>query len=364
MQFEIKKDEFVKGLQTVQNAISQKNTLPILANLLLECDKNEVTLTATDLDIGISSKVEANVKIPGAITIPAKKLVDIIKELPDDNINILLKKNNMITIESGKAHFKIIGLPKEEFPQLPEFKNQDAITIPQKLLKKIFSITAFAVSRDETRYVLNGVLFIIKQNKIKLVATDGRRLAVTEEDLPQKTLLDKKAIIPAKTIQELSKMLEDDGEIKIQFSENQMFFDLGKTNVISRLIEGDFPNFEQVIPKERKEKLKIERSGFLAAAKRASLLTNPDSLVVKLDVSKNKMVVSKNAPFIGEVKEELDIQYSGKNLSIGFNPIYLIDVLKNLEDESVDFELEDADKPGVIRKGNTYTYVVLPMQLA
>ena len=364
MHFEINKDDFLKGLQTVQNAISQKNTLPILSNLLLETDKEDIKLTATDLDIGILSMVPTKAKSQGAITIPAKKLVDIIKELPDtNNVTILLKKNNMITIDCGKSHFKIIGLPKDEFPQIPEFKNKETLTISQKLLKEMLELTSFAVSKDETRYVLNGVLFVIKKAEMQLIATDGRRLAMAAKKISGKNEVDKKVIVPAKTIHELLKMLQDEGKVEIVFSENQIFFDLGKTKVISRLIEGEFPNFEQVVPKERSDKIKINRGNFLAATKRASLFTHPDSLAVKVDVSKNKMILSKNAPYIGEVKEELGINYGGRNISIGFNPAYIIDVLKNLDDEEIELELEDSDKPGVIRKGNEYVYVVLPMQV-
>ncbi|MFH1790440.1 MAG: DNA polymerase III subunit beta [Candidatus Omnitrophota bacterium] len=364
MEFEINKDEFLKGLQAVQNAISQKNTLPILANLLLETEHDNVKLTATDLDIGISSYVASNMKEAGAITIPAKKLIDIIKEMPQENaVSIVLKKNNMITIDCGKAHFKIIGLPKDEFPQIPEFKNKDNLTIQQKTLKEMLTVTSFAVSKDETRYVLNGVLMEIEKEKITIAATDGRRLAVSVKQLPEKTNIVKKVIIPAKTIQELQKTLNDDGDVKIYFGDSQILFDLDKTKIISRLIEGEYPNYEQVIPKEKKEKIKIKREDLLASARRASLFVNPDSLAVKVDITKNKMIVSKSAAYIGEVRDEIGVEYAGRNISIGFNPNYIIDVLKSLDDESIYFELEDTDKPGVIRKGNEFIYVVLPMQV-
>lgn len=365
MQFETKKDDFLKVLQTVQNAISTKNTLPILSNLLIETMKDKIKITATDLDIGISSNLSVNPKVEGAITIPAKKLLDIIKELPDsDVVSILLKKNNIVFIDCGKTHFKMVGLPKDEFPQLPEFKDEVSVTLPQKILKEMISLTVFAVSHDETRYVLNGILFIIKDKKIKLVATDGRRLAVVERELPEKSMLEKKVIIPTKTAQELSKILDDENNVRILFSENQIFFDLDKTKIISRLVEGEFPNYEQVIPEEIKEKIKVDRADFLSAARRASLFTNQDSLAAKLDISKNKMIISKNAPYMGEVKEELDINYKGKNISIGFNPTYIIEPLKNLNQEDIDFEIADVDKPGVIRIGSEYIYVVLPMQLS
>jgi len=365
MQFNVKKTDFLKGLQTVQNAIAQKNTLPILSNLLIEVDNNEAKITATDLDIGISSKVAVTTKETGSITVPAKKLVDIIKELPDENeVSITLKKNNMITIDCKNVQCKIIGLPKDEFPQMPDFKEKDAILLPQKLLKEMLAQTNFAASKDETRYVLNGVLFMIKKDKMQIVATDGRRLALSSRVLPEEIGAEKKAIVPTRTVQELLKILGDDKNVKVIMTDNQIFFDIDKTNIISRLIDGDFPNFDDVIPKEKKDKAKIERTGLLAATKRASLFTNPDSMAVKMDFAKNKLIISKNSPFLGEVREELTVSYGGKTLTIGFNPSYIIDLLNNIKENEIEIELEDIDKPAVIRKNTEYVYVVLPMQLS
>lgn len=365
MQFKTEKGEFLKIIQTVQNAISAKSTLPILSNILIEINKNSLKMTATDLDIGISSKTPIAHEVEGSITLPAKKLMDVIKELPDNaKINVTTKKNNTTTIECGKIIFRITGLPKDEFPTPPDFQNKDKITIDKKTLKDMISLTLFAVSRDETRYVLNGVLTIIKQKTIKLVATDGRRLAVIEKELPKQTLIEKKIIIPTKTIQELERLLTEEGVVTISFDENQVMFNLGETTIISRLIEGEFPNYEQVVPQESKDKVVIDRNTLLAATKRASIFTNQDSLVVRMDISKNKMVISKNTPFMGEVKEEVEVAYKGKNISIGFNPHYIIEVLKNLDPGEIKFEITDSEKPGVIRLGNEYTYVVLPMQIA
>jgi len=363
MHFSVKKEDFLKTLQAVQNAIAQKNTLPILANLLLESSKSEVKITATDLDIGISSFVEIQPKEQGAITVPAKKLVDIIKELPgNEDVSVALKKNNMIHIDCRSIHCKIIGLPKDEFPQMPEFKTAETCVLPQKLLKEMLAETSFAVSRDETRYVLNGILMIVKKDALQIVATDGRRLAMSTRSIPGHKGAEKKAIVPTRAVHEMLKILGDEGDVKLYVSANQAYFDMGKTNLVSRLIEGEFPNFEDVIPKEKKEKAKIDRTKFLAAAKRASLFTNPDSLAIKLEFSKNRMTVSKNTPFIGEVKEETDISYGGKALSIGFNPAYVIDLLSSVRDAEVELELDDADKPAVVRKED-YVYIVLPMQL-
>lgn len=364
MKFKTTKNELFKVTQKVQSAVSSKTTLPILSNLLLECENNLLKITATDLDMGISSTLPVQIEAEGAITLPAKKFTDIIKELPDSKeISVLTKKNNVTTIQCEKIVFKIIGLPKDEFPQPPKFKDKAGITLPQKFLKNMISITAFAVSRDETRYVLNGILFIIQNNTIKLVATDGRRLAVIEKNLPSITVLQEKAIIPTKTIQELSKLLEEEGEVKIVFSENQVLFDLGNTVIMSRLIEGEFPNYEQVIPKEVDEKVVVDKNAFLAATRRASILTNQDSMAIKLDIVKDKMEISKNTPYMGEVREELGISYKGKDISVGFNPGYIIEILKNIDTNEVALELADSDRPGVIRLGNEYVYVVLPMQI-
>jgi DNA polymerase-3 subunit beta len=236
--------------------------------------------------------------------------------------------------------------------------------MPQKRLKEMLNMTIFAVSHDETRYVLNGILFVVKPSYMRLVATDGRRLAVVENKMQIPKTLERKITVPTKAVNELARMLGDEGEARIAFSENQASFDMGQTRVVSRLIEGEFPNYEQVIPKEVKEKVKIQRQEFLSALRRAALFTNPDSLVVKIDMSKDRMVLSKSTPYIGESREELAAEYKGKELSVGFNPAYLIDVLKNIDREAVEFEMQDPEKPGVIRMGEEYVYVVLPMQLA
>ncbi len=365
MKFNATKDVLLKGIQEVQAAISAKSSLPILSNILLEATEDNLILTATDLDIGITSKIAVKPQIAGAITIPAKKFLDIIRELPENEpISISVKKNNLINIECGKSAFKIMGLPKEEFPQLPEFKDKDSLTLPQKKLKSMLKLTGFAISRDESRYVLNGVLFVIKPAYIRLVATDGRRLAMVEEKAQLPKTMERKFIVPTKAVAELDKALGEEGDVKIYLNNNQIFFDMGRTRIVSRLIEGEFPNYEQVIPKEAKDKLLTPKNTFLAAVKRAALFTNQDSSAIKIDLGKDKLVISKSTPYLGEARIEVDAEYKGKDISVGFNPEYLVDLLKNIDEEKIAFEVTDSDKPGVVRIGSEYIYVVLPMQIA
>lgn len=364
MKFNTTKDALLKGIQEVQSAISTKSSLPILLNILLEATEENLVLTTTDLDIGITSKIPIKPQITGAITIPAKKFSDIIKELPEnEQISISVKKNNLVNIECGKSVFKIMGLPKEEFPQLPEFKDKDSLTLQQKKLRSMLRLTRFAISHDESRYVLNGVLFVIKPTYIRMVATDGRRLAMVEDKMQLPKTLERKFIVPTKAVNELDRALSEEGDVKIFFNDNQIFFDMGKTRIVSRLIEGEFPNYEQVIPKEAKDKLITPKDTFLSAVKRAALFTNQDSAAVKMDLSKDKIVISKNTPYLGEARVEVEVEYKGKEISVGFNPDYLVDLLKNIDEEKIAFEVTDPDKPGVVRIGTEYIYVVLPMQI-
>ncbi len=363
MKIEVAKDILLSGIQKVQNIISTRATLPILSNILLEAQQGKLKLTATDLDIGIVCVIPVDTQEPGTITIPAKRFGDIIKELPDDSVSINTKKNNLIIIETKSCQFKIMGLPYEDFPKLPEFKEGGVIKLEQATLKEMLCLTSFAVSLDETRYILNGILFKINQNNLTFVATDGKRLAVIERKLKQNTEKDLQIIVPLKTIQELNRNLQEEGELSMLLSNNQVLFDLGSAVIISRLIEGEFPDYQQVIPPASENKINIHREQFLLAIRRAALLSTPDYQAVKLEVFKNKLVVSKSTPDIGESREEVTIEYQGKEIAIGFNPNYLIDVLKNLKEEKIEFELTDTEKPGVIRIGG-YVYIVLPMRLS
>ncbi len=369
MKINTNKDSLLKGIQTVQNAVSSKNSLPILSHILIEAKKNEIRLTATDLEIGVSIKVEGEVIEEGSITVPARKFSEIVKELPSaPTIHITVKKSNSVSIESGKSFFRLNGLPREDFPQLPEVpqgssKTMESIKIPQKKLKSMIQLTSFAMSHDETRYILNGILFSFKDKALKMVATDGRRLAIIQKEIPELGGLKKDMIVPMKTIQELNRSLGEEGDVVFYFKDNQLLINLGSIYITSRLIEGEFPNYEQVIPKKTKEELNLNTQDFLQATRRASIYTNQDSQSVKINIIKDRMIITKSTPDLGDAREEMEVDYKGGEFVIGFNPTFLIDMLKNVEEEHVKFSFIDPEKPAVIKCGEDYTYIVLPMQV-
>ncbi|MCM8761244.1 MAG: DNA polymerase III subunit beta [Candidatus Omnitrophica bacterium] len=364
MRFTSTKEVLLKGIQGVQTVIDPKAVQPILSHILIESKNDNIVLTATDFNIGIVSILPIKPIMTGAITIPAKKILEIVKELPDnETISVSVKKNNLVSIECGKSLFKIMGLPEEEFSKPPEFKDKNNITLKQNKLKTMLRRTSFAIGHDEIRHVLNGILFVIKPTYLRLAATDGRCLAVTEDKIQLPKTAETKFILPAKAVDELDRMLADsEEEIKLFLAEKQVSFDKGSKKLISRLIEGEFPNYEKVIPEEAKEKIVVARAPLLAAIKRTALFTSHDSMFVKIDVSRDKITLSKNDPHMGEARVELEAQYKGKDISIGFNPDYLINLLKNIDEENIYMELVDPAKPGVVRIGDEYVYVVMPRQ--
>lgn len=365
MEVSIPKTDLLKATSLVGSVTSTKtNTLPILGNLLLETvEDNKLRLMGTDLEVGISTTIPARIEKEGSITIPAKKLQEIVRELPEGEVAIEVAKNNTVSIQAGKAYFKIMGLSREDYPKQPEQVEENGVEIEQALLKESLSLTSFAISYDETRYVLNGVLIIINNQNIKFVATDGRRLAFIEKDFDNKEKQNMEMIIPTKAVHELYKIVGWDGMMKIIPSKNQAIFLIGDTVLYSRLIEGNFPNYEQVIPKEEKTVSTANREELLVAIRRTALLTSADSPAVKLDFVKGKILISSRSPNLGEAKEEITAEVKGEELAIGFNPYYLIDVLKNLDVDQISFSLTKPDKPGLIKGKEGYLYVIMPMQL-
>jgi DNA polymerase III subunit beta len=364
MKFSVSKEKLLEGLQTVQNVVSTRTTLPILSNVLLHAEGGELKLTTTDLDVGVRGSVEASIDKPGSTTLPARRLFTIVRELPSSEITFEVDSKNVASIRSGPSFFKILGLPEEEFPPLPKFDNAKAFTIRQKDLKDGLKKTAYAISTDETRYVLNGILFTFKDNKLTLVATDGRRLALVDIELEFPRSHEVDVIVPSKAVTELGRLLKDDGDVKLTVGENQIAFEINGTLLVSKLIEGNYPNYRQVIPAETKERITLERELFLNSVHRVSLLASEKSNSVKLVFSKNNIDIMANTPDVGEAKESMPVQYKGKEFSIAFNPEFLMAPLRNLTNDEVFLDLTDEMSPGVIKIQTPFLYVLMPMRIS
>jgi DNA polymerase-3 subunit beta len=364
MKFSVTKEKLLECLQQVQNVVSTRTTLPILSNVLLQTNGNEVRLTTTDLDVGVRGSFEAEVEKEGATTLPARRLFTIIRELPSSEIQFDVDGKNAASIRSGQSFFKILGLPEEEFPPLPKFDDSKVVTIRQKDLRDGLRKTSYAISTDETRYVLNGVLFSFKDNKLTLVATDGRRLAMLDIDLEFPRSHEADIIVPTKAVTELQRLLTDEGDVRVSVSTGQIAFDLNNTLLVSKLIEGNYPNYRQVIPGEMKERVTLERETFLNSLRRVSLLASDKSNSIKLNFSKNNIDITANTPEVGEAKEALPVAYKGREFSIAFNPEFLMAPLRNLSEDEIFLDLIDEMSPGVIKIQSPFLYVLMPMRIS
>jgi len=369
MNLTISKEQIISGLQAVQNVVSNRTTLPILSNVLMRTNGDRLEFTATDLDVTISSGVEAKVKKQGASTVPVKKLFGIVRELNSSDIDIEVDEKNVCSVRSGSSFYKINGLSADEFPPLTKFKDEKKVTLPQETIRGMMKKTSFAISTDESRYVLNGIFLSVKDHKLTMVATDGRRLAHVDQEVDVAEQSYGEFIIPAKAVNELNRLLAEKGEIEIRYAENQASFTLkdekgGTILITTKLVEGNYPNYRQVIPAETKERITLGREEFLHALRRAEIMTSEKSNSVKLNFGKNRMEITANSPEVGEAKESLAINYKGPEMAIAFNPKYVIDPLNALTNEEVYLELIDELSPGVLKTNDPFLYVVMPMRLS
>jgi DNA polymerase-3 subunit beta len=369
MNLTISKEQILIGLQAVQNVVGSRTTLPILSNVLLRAEGDRLEFTATDLDVTVTCSVEATVKKPGSSTVPVKKLFGIVRELNGSELDLEVDDKNVCVIRSGPSFYKINGLAADEFPPLPKFKEDKNVKLPQETLKSMLRKSSFAISTDESRYVLNGIFISFKDHKMTMVATDGRRLALVDEEAEISEKSQGEFIVPAKAVNELNRLLQDKGEVEIKFTDNQAAFTLkddkgSSVLVVTKLIEGNYPNYRQVIPGEAKERIALVRDEFLHALRRAEIMTSEKSNSVKLTFTKNKLEITANSPEVGEAKESLAINYKGKDLAIAFNPKYVIDPLNALDNDEVFIELIDELSPGVLKINGPFLYVVMPMRLS
>jgi len=367
MQIVCSKAELLKGIQTVQSAVSTKSTLPVLSNILLETKTNQLKLAATDLEVGVRCLIKAEVVKEGAVTVPAKTFSDFIRTLADNQeIKIGVEENNRMEIKCGKARCVLLGLPREDFPVLPEFPEEHALLMESKTLAEMIHKTSFSVSTDETRYILNGVFFSLDQGIAKMVATDGRRLAFVARPVGEKKI-SMTVIIPSKAIAEVSKLLSAGGgseTVKLSVTENQVAFKIGETVVISRLIEGHFPNYDQVIPKSTDARIQVATHDLLTMTQRVALGSGERGGAVRFSLDKGRLRALGAAQGRVEVEDELPVDFSGSPLEISFNPQFVLDVLKNIDSGQVLLEFTTSLNPGVLRPvgDDQMLLVIMPMK--
>lgn len=363
MQLTVTKEAILDGLQKVQAIVQSKTPLPVLSNVLLKAEKNKLTMTTTDLGVSVKTSVEAEVSKTGATTLPARKMFSIIRELPNQEIEIEVDDTDVAVIKCGASVFKLMGKSEDEFPGLPKFDSCKEYTLHQGEFRQMLQQTAYGASTDETRYVLNGVLLSFKDDKLVVVATDGRRLALVEKEIEFSKDGEAEMILPSKTVNELVKTLNDEGDLLIKATDSQIAFEFNDMLVVSKLIEGTYPNYRQVIPAGSEHRVSIERELLLNAVRRVALMTSDQSNTIKLTFSKNNLEITTNTQELGEAKETISLKYDDKKVSIAFNPVYLMDPLRTLGADEVIFEFTDDLSPGVLKINVPFLYVLMPMRL-
>ena len=367
MELVVRKNELLRELQLFQGIVERKNTIPILANVLIEAKGDEVRMLATDLEVALRSRCHASVAKSGSLTLPAKKLYEIVKALPETDVRIEEDKKG-VKVAADRFDSRMQTLPREDFPTLPDASGKTRATLPRNALKQMVEKTQFAITGEDTRYFLNGAKFVLRPDTLTLVATDGHRLALVE--VAHKVGINEEigVILPKKTLLELGKLLaEDDGDVLFEAGENHLFFDVGGRILISRMIDGQFPAYERVIPKNNDKDIDFEKERLTSAFKRVALLSNERSRAVKFEIGKGKVEVTSSSSEFGEASEEIAVDYSGAPLAISFNAQYVLDFLSAVETDSVQLSLKDEVSQAVMRpigaQGYSYTYVIMPMRI-
>ena len=368
MQFTIERETFLKALTRVQGIIEKRHTIPILANVLIQADQEKIEFTATDLEVGVKSFYSSNIKKAGKVTISAKKIFEIIKELPNKEISFSVKENFWVEIKCGKSVFNLVGLSAEEFPKFPEIRNINKNEMNSLVFKEMIDKTIFSVSNDETKYNLTGIYFKAEDNNIlSMVSTDGHRLSMIKKKLDNLNPdFFQGFILPKKGIYEIRKLIEDSEEVlNIGVSDNNFIVNTGNTTLVMRLVDGEFPDYSRVVPQKIENPAVINRDEFMHALKRISVLSSEKSKGVKIKFESGLLELSSSNPDLGDAHEELDMTYTGPEITIGFNAKYIIDILQVMNDEFVSLHLKDNLSPGLIEadENKDFFSVIMPMRL-
>ncbi|MGH7995321.1 MAG: DNA polymerase III subunit beta [Opitutaceae bacterium] len=374
MKFKINRDHFANGLSQVLNVVGSKATMPILNNVLIEAEKDQVSLSTTNLDLGIRCRIKAEVKETGATTLPVRRLASIVREMPNLDVAFDASPNHQVKLASGGSTFRIMGIGRDEFPPLPEFGDEKAFTLDQAELSGMLRKVEYAQSTDETRYILNGVYFNFRDARLSLVATDGRRLAVVSKEMEIPAASSGAIILPAKTVSELSRLLDKGEKVKINFNDRRCAFQIATDKetsglvesvyLYSKVVEGNYPNYQQVIPKETHQRIKLERELLQQCVHRAALVCSEKSNSVRIKLSSNLLEITAQSPDFGEAHESMAIGYSGPELQVAFNPGFILDPLRALTKDEVFLELKDDVSPGVFKTLDSFLCVIMPVRLS
>lgn len=373
MEISINRQDLLRELTATQSVVERKTTIPILSNFLIEADEGRVTITATDLDQSIRTSAAAKIKKPGSCTIPARKLYDYVKLLPDGDISIKLMENHWVQIRSGRSNTKMVGMARANFPQIPEFPNANVIKIPAESLRNLIAKTIFAISNEESRYTLNGALLILKPESLAMVATDGHRLAHIEK--AGETLAnvsgESKTLVPRKALSELQSLLANTEAESLEFADDDhtLFFRLGHRVLTSRKLTGQFPNYEAVMPRDNNKFVIVRSEDLMGSIQRVAQFADERSGAVKLRLEQNEMKISSQSTDSGESEDTIETPYSFDPIVVGFNSSYLIDFLKATGSAGeVRLEFKDAQSAGQIRPEDPdseykYRYIIMPMRI-
>lgn len=372
MKIKIDKKDLITLLSKTQNIVEKRNTMPILINILLKAEKDGLQVFATDLEVSLTDQVPVKTEVTGQIAVNAKNLFEIVREFGEGEIVLETKNNNRLQIKQNKSVFNIVGISPEEYPVFPTFKTNDFIEVNSDVLLDMIDRTIYSVSNDETRYHLNGVYFEKKtvdgRTQFRMVATDGHRLSLVDRFTNDETanIITSGVIIPRKGLAEVKKIIDQQtGPIQMAVEGSQLIVKSGSTVLMVRLIEGKYPNYQQLIPHNLKKSASIDRESLLGSIRRVSLLSNQKSKGVTIALAKGKMEISSNNPELGDAKEEIEVDYNGEDLKIGFNAKYILDILNSFNDEKLSLELDSQLSPGLIRPATDtdYTCVVMPMRI-
>ena len=364
MKFKVIRSTFLESLKSVQNIVAGKGSLPILQNVLIECSGKEATLTTTDLDISIMSKCVCEVEESGKTTLPVKLLFNAITKVNEGEVTIDVDAKERASISAGNARYKLAGLSEKEFPRLPQDTDAFVYTLEKQTFKEMLRKVSYAASQDDTRRTLKGVLMSFKNEKLTMVATDGRRLAMIEEEVEFPKDAEKDIVLPSKAVAELQRSLNGEGNLSVIVQKSQICFKVDGLMIYSKLMDDAYPNYRQVIPKDTAEHIAVDRQLLLDALDRASVMTMDEAHSTKLIFESGKLTVTSAASDIGEAKDVVAIKYAGERLEIMFNPSYVMDPLKAIDDDEVTVNLNDGHSPAVITCSSKFLYVLMPLRIS